>query len=250
MSLQKKVWLSFLSIVFGMTMTACGNNSNNDQGTAFLALGYFEFVDPTSPDDVVPVTGLTFDLESDFEFGNGTAAGVGTGSFQTVLIGLENRLATQFIRSERYDCSYDVPGAQPGLLIPDSVERASFVIGAAEGITTTAEGDTRFPSDNDAVRPQVLFSRISVLNTETVQFLNTNRNSLPQLPYSLTATCRAVGITQAGDVITTNPVSIPVLLTRSSFFNAPAGAPIVSPGTDTEQLLVPPVEESESESTL
>ena len=41
MSLQKKVLVSFVALVIGVSVAACGNNSNNDQGTSFLALGYF-----------------------------------------------------------------------------------------------------------------------------------------------------------------------------------------------------------------
>ncbi len=228
MSLQKKVLVSFVALVIGVSVAACGNNSNNDQGTSFLALGYFTLID----DEVVPTTQVSFSLESDIPLG------AGTGSEANVLIGLENRLATQFIRIERYDCSYDVPGAQPGFTVPDFTERASFVIGAAGVGGDGEEGDARFPSDDEAVRPQVLFSNIAILSTDTVQFLNVNRNSIPPLPFTMTATCRAVGITQAGDVLTTNPVSIPVLLVRSSFLNPPAGggAPIL-PDADNQATI-------------
>ncbi len=216
MSLQKKLLISFVALVIGVSVAACGNNSNNDQGTSFLALGYFTLVN----DEVAPTTQVRFSLESDIPLGTGT------GSESNVLIGLENRLATQFIRIERYDCSYDIPGAQPGFTVPDFVERASFVIGAAGVGGDGLEGDARFPGEDEAVRPQVLFSNIAILSTDTVAFLNVNRNSIPALPFTMTATCRAVGITQAGDVLTTNPVSIPVLLVRDSFLNPPAGGGI------------------------
>ena len=204
--LRKIYLLGLLTGVLCLGASSCGGGAtNNDQGTSFLALGFFTVVD----DEIVPSTQAIVPLATDssnFSNNNGLRA---DGNLVFRLLGMENRLSEQFIRATRVDCSYDVQGADIGLAIPDDSVSKSFVLGATDTTEDNFAGD-------ENVRPQAFFMSVPVVTTDIMSFLNVNRNSLPELPYTLTATCEVVGITEAGDVLTTNPVSLSVLLTDVS----------------------------------
>jgi hypothetical protein len=165
-----------------------------------LALGYYA---PNDSDEFVPVAFANALLFAD----NGQAPVSGgtvlvDGQQLTLWLGIENRLSKQFIRVTRVDCSYDVQGSN--LSIPSDATPKGFVLGATD---TTDDGF----ADDTAVRPQVGFLGLPLVSTDVFSYLNVNRNSLPPLPFRMTATCSATGISQAGDVFTTNPVSITIV---------------------------------------
>ena len=237
MSLHKKLVISIFSILLGTGLAACGGGTNNDQGTSFLALGYFLIIEG----EPEPVSSITVNLFSD----NAPGFSDGTTISGNVAIGLENRLQNQFIRLERIDCTYSVPGANAGFAIPDDSFFSSTVLGAQPpgniggssvfstgiGSLTGAGGDADFESDDELVRPQVVFTTFPIASAELVQFLNLNGGSLPPPPFTLDSMCRGIGITQAGDVLTSNPVSFPV-----NFINSPnsTAQPNITGGTDGE----------------
>ena len=103
-----------------------------------------------------------------------------------------NRLTQQFIRVDRIDCSYDVQGADPRLQIPVDSFSVGAVVPPTPGnvATTTAFSEGVFGFE--------------VVSPDLFAFLNVNRNLLPELPFRATATCSAVGVTQAGDTLETN----------------------------------------------
>ena len=189
-----------LWIAAGTALVSCGGTgSSNDQGTSFLALGWYT-VDEN--DEIVPVSNVTTQLAVDAPIlaADGLAA---DGKQYSLLIGLENRLSQQFIRVTRVDCSYDAVGAS--VPIPDDSVTQSFVLGATD---TTDDGF----ADSDIVRPQAIFMSVPLITTDVFAFINVNRNSFPELPFYMTVTCSAVGVAQSGDVLETNPVSMSVLL--------------------------------------
>ena len=49
-------------------------------------------------------------------------------------------------------------------------------------------------------------------------FLNNNQNSLPEIPFEMAATCFAVGITQAGDVLESNTLNLPIVFLEETTF--------------------------------
>lgn len=186
---------------------ACGGSTNNDQGTSFLATGFFRNADgdegvtgaqlPLALDPAVPP------ITTEDEEGEGDQGGVlpGDGLTFITFLGLQNRLTNQFLRVVRIDCDYDIPGADPTLVIPqDSYNFATVIQPAA--------GD---PDDPDAnPQPSEAFAGFQMLSTDLYSYLNVNRNRLPQLPFRMIASCRATGVTQAGDTFTTNDVLFPI----------------------------------------
>ena len=205
MSFMRIFKFSLISSFAIFAMTSCGGSTNNDQGTSFLALGWFI----GSGTDVSPSTQVDATIS-----GAANLAGAGRAEFR--LLGVENRLETQFIRITRVDCSYDVQGGDPSLIIPNDSVSKSFVLGANPGSDVlTPAGDAQIGSADENARPTVFFISVPVITTDVLAFLNANINLLPQLPFTMTTTCEAVGITQAGDVLTTNPASISVLLSEA-----------------------------------
>lgn len=182
------------------SLVSCGSSgSSNDQGTSFLALGWYT---RDENNEIVPSTSVTALLSADAPIlaAEGLAA---DGKQTTLLIGLENRLSAQFIRVTRVDCSYDVVDST--IPIPGDSVTKSFVLGATDN-----EGDPF--ADDENVRPQVFYMTVPVITTDIYAFINVNRASFPELPFTMTVTCEAVGVTQSGDVMVTNPVSLTALM--------------------------------------
>ncbi len=173
-------------VVFGF-ISCGGSSSNNDQGTSFLAFGYFE--DSTGS---VGKSGDILPLFSD-------VSPLGFDGLQTtVFMGLRNNLSRQFIRLVRIDCDYSVEGSF--ISIPSESYASSTVLGAtptdgaAGGVTTGALGN-------------ISYFGFQILSPDIYSFINNNKASFPELPFRMTAICSATGITQSGDVLTTNPLN-------------------------------------------
>ena len=178
--------LSLMALVIVSTaLVSCGGSTNNDQGTSFLALGFFQDSNGNTGD-----AGRTTALFSDFPLEPFAADGL---DIATVLsfIGVENRLTNQFIRTTKMDCSYEIPGAR--IAIPDDSTTYTTVLPPAvdtAGVIQTSQN----------------FTQVIVVSSDILAFLNLNINSLPEIPFRMIATCSVTGVSQAGDVFTTNPV--------------------------------------------
>ena len=213
------VGLFVLALVAGVT--ACGGGTNNDQGTSFTALGYFMGGDEEDGDvgtivyvnEDVPLNGsiplfVPVDKNPDED------------GLQGGYLGVENHLKSQYIRVTRIDCDYDLQGADPSLSLPSDSFNVTSVVAAAggdddqgSGIETTGESKA--------------FIQFFMVSPDVLSYLAVNQNLLPELPYRMTAMCRAVGVTQAGDLIVTNDAPYTIL-----FAEMPEGLQIVG-GFDT-----------------
>lgn len=177
----------------------CGSASNNDQGTTFTATGFF--ADSTgATGDTGAVIALGRDVPTLQTDGNdfGVADPVRLdGRAASTFIGLQNRFGGRadtladdavFIRTERIDCDYEIPGSDIG--IPSDSNPLGTVIEAGGSA----------------------FAEFLVISPDLFSFLNVNRNSLPELPFRMNARCSAVGVTRNGATITTNPVNYLILV--------------------------------------
>ena len=186
------------SVVLG-AVSCGGTGSNNDQGTSFLAFGYFEDGNGDSGD-----SGELVILAPDGPVLAGEAGGAVLGADGNAVftyIGLQNRLANQFIRVTRIDCSYNIPGSS--LVIPDDSFNSAAVISAtptADDRDDLTGSSVPLPTDEGST----LYMQFEVVSPDIMSYINVNRNSLPELPFRLNVSCRAVGVTQAGDTLVTN----------------------------------------------
>ncbi len=198
MSITRKAALGLLVISLIAGAISCGNSSNNDQGTSFLALGFFAEDDEGNPDPEIYQSGEIVPLFADSALL--TPLQVFDGHLTLARMGLQNRLTTMFIRVTRIDCSYSIAGTV--LPIPDDSFNSSVVIGpspAAEEGVPAAGGD--------GIPPNNIYIEFEIVSPDVMAYLNANQNSLPQLPFRMIATCTATGVTQAGDALETNPLN-------------------------------------------
>jgi len=185
-----------------LSVMGCGSSTNNDQGTSFTALGFYNLADGTEgdsgtivyvnqdapgtlPTQPIPLF-VPIDKDPEEE------------GLQGGFIGLQNNLTSQFIRTVRMDCCYTVPGADPSLAIPCDSYNFTTVIQAAPapGAETTGEE-----------AGNVAYVQVEQVSPDLLSFLAVNQNLMPELPYRMTAECDVVGVSQAGDVFTTNLVN-------------------------------------------
>ena len=183
----KAITVSLTALGCAASMLACGGtSSNNDQGTSVTATGFCS--DATCE---TRVAGVVAPLST-----NSNALGGGfplNGQRLVVAMEFQNRLTEQFFRVDRIDCNYTVPGADPALRIPTDSSAVGVVLEALGSGGTSTIG-AEFP----------------ILTPDIYAFFNANENLLPQLPFRAIATCAGVGVTQAGDTLTTNSLNLAI----------------------------------------
>ncbi len=180
-------------------LVSCGGTTNNDQGASFLALGYYA--------DSAGSVGRSGDIVQLFSDTPGVitdSAGDRLDGLQTwTFIGLQNNLTKQFVRLVRIDCDYSISGSF--IRVPSSSYAGSAVIGAAPSAATDAGGADG--GQTSTVTRNILYYGFQVISPDIYSFLNNNKASLPELPFRMNVICSATGVTQAGDVLTTNPLN-------------------------------------------
>lgn len=203
----KKALISSLSVTLLGLAFGCGSTSSNDQGVSVQNLGYF--VVGSTEDPPPGITGAILPLASDValiaevnDFFPTQGTGLVDGLTHFASMGVFNRMQNQFIRIVRIDCHYEIPGASPSLVIPTDSSNVSFIVNASVYTPDNPLGEAA--SSNTELFPNVVYAPFQILSPDLYAFLNANRTSLPELPFRMTATCTATGVTQAGDNLETN----------------------------------------------
>lgn len=210
----------------------CGGNgaSNNDQGVSVTFLGFF----PTTTTGCTgPQTGLAratmrlgeYAPEPAGETGVvGASGSTGTtgpdaSSSYIASVGVQNNLYGQFFRGDRVLLEYYIPGAsiQP----PPTNVAVNMLAGppatSTTGSTTTTGGGlgTRQPVIT-ALPPSFSsgcnkgYSAVAIVPAAVREWLNFNRGSLPEPPYSMEVYATVTGLSSSGDRIDTNTQGIEV----------------------------------------
>ena len=191
-----------LSVGLIVGLTSCGaGGTNNNQGRSFRANGYCADVGCGDGETgrIVPLSTDASALSGSVQGGLLTELIPLDGQTVITFMEIQNFLSEQFIRVDRIDCAYTVPGADPGLFIPDD----SFAVGGTlEGTGTGGESVGIFGFE--------------ILSPDFFAFLNASRNSLPLLPFRIVATCSSTGVTSGGDTLTTNPLNYTIQLGEPS----------------------------------
>lgn len=205
---KKSFLIGLLSIA---TFVGCGGSSNNDQGTSFTAIGFY-----------TDSTGEAGDAGSILTLFTDVSPTQTEGLYSTTFMGFQNNLSNQFIRVSRIDCSYEVQGSFidiPSDSFPGNVVLASSPVAEAGA-----------PAPESAQNSSKGYTEFIVVSPDIYSYLNNNRAYLPELPFRMTATCSGVGVTQAGDILTTNPLNYFVQFVEESECCTGAGA---TPGFQT-----------------
>jgi len=170
-------------------LIGCGGGTSNNQGTSFTFLGWF---DPTDTDQ--NLLGLSTTLSG--------SPGIAVGA-----VGLQNNLVGQIIRVQRLEHEFYIPGATeqpPSTAFPLGVVLLSPVGEEGEPGTNSSLPGTLTGDGN------VVYAESYVVPPEIMEWINLNRNSLPEPPFTMNVISRAYGVTSAGDVMYSNDMAFSV----------------------------------------
>jgi hypothetical protein len=214
----KQVGVVFVGALCGMLLSGCGS-SNNDQGVSFSNIGFFAAASTGGcGSGGTPLTSLNVPISSV----NETPAG-GGGEVRAV-ISLQNNLQGQTVRPDRVFFEYEVSGAsdQP----PGTAVALSGLLGPGSTGGTTLPGGAGTAS--------CLSFDLPIVTSDVTTFINLNRQSFPELPFTMQVTAVASGVTSAGDRIEANQQSIFIQFTPDIIIPPVAGTPDDGSGAEEE----------------
>lgn len=195
--MRRTICLSLCAIVLagaGAVLFGCGS-SNNDQGTAFTAIGY-NAMDANGLCQSTFITGLKVPISY------GTTAEGFTSTALPVLscMTLSNNLQNEFIRVERVFEDFYIEGAsvQP----PSSSTALSLVLGPNGTPNSNSSLPEGFKAPNQAIAP------FAAIPSEVMEWIGLNRDVLPEPPFTMTVTHYVTAVTSAGDTLDSNSLSL------------------------------------------
>lgn len=223
MNIIKKATLA-LAITAGIATTlACGSASNNDQGVSFTALGW------AVPDDegvcVIPplyVTAAVISLS-----GGISAEGYFSSYGTFICFAVRNNMTSQGIRADRMYYSFHVPGA--------SEQPPSTSVPFTAVLNPISTGDAAATDDELAATGLNIGAQL--LPPQILEWMNLNRGSLPEPPFTVEGTYYVSGITTAGDRLDSNVVNMNFVVTEDNIIpptEGPGDTPPVEPTAASE----------------
>ena len=184
--------------LLAFAVNGCGSASN-DQGVSFTLLGFGQLdtdadTGASTCSDSVFTNVVAFPL-SDATEGTGTVAGC---------LVLQNNQIKVAIRTERINLSYYIAGAteQP----PATSIGGTVVIGPAQASTDTTTTDTSTTTTTGGISsiPSKVSLPTNLVPPSVREWMNLNRDKLPEPPFSMDIIASVSGVTTAGDQLTTN----------------------------------------------
>ena len=194
----------------GLLIVGCGDSGDNDNGIAFRAVGFFQgtFQDNrcTTPTASQAIADQSNNLVLDSAFvDSGYPAGV---FFCRAYLWLENNLLNQAIVVDRLDFEYEIPGSRIG--VPAHASSVGIRINPAPvAQSDTPPAGTPTPPPNTPFGPPNVYIGLpeaQIVPASLVLFLRQNRQTLPQLPYTMIVKMTAHARSDAGQDLTSNEV--------------------------------------------
>ncbi len=200
-----------LTTAFGLLLSinGCGSSSPNDQGVAFSLVGFAGItVDEATgrvtcdPETFTNLIDVPF---SDLLEGNGVVLGCPI---------FQNNMTNVTVRTERINLSFFIPGAsdQP----PSASTVATVVLGRLVTATETVGGEANNNNNNLSNRATV---PVNIVPQSVRTWLSQNRDALPNAPFSMDVSATVVGVTSAGDQLTSNRAFIQANVTNDTPIN-------------------------------
>ena len=195
MSIFRKLGLASVLLTLVVAgIVSCGGGTNNDQGTSFSADGF-----KTEAGSAV-TEALTVAVNTDVPGTDGLAYQSGR-----ICMTISNHLCAQSIRINRIDCDYSIQGADAGFRVPSSALNSSYILSATGGCSFDSTGSSSSSSATSTASGTTTIDRcFDILPADQLSYLMVNQSQLPAFPYVIDTICRAVGVTQSGDVLVTN----------------------------------------------
>ena len=221
---MRRTILTLLSFVGAAGLVAglvsCGGGgTSNDQGVSFTLLGFFEALPEDQCQPLDPFVSRVSTTISDTE----NTESAGSGGVVTTIAAMQNNLSGQFVRSQRAELSFFIPGA--------SVQPPSTNVGAGAVISPLAPPgadagggfDSSLPPSFGADDCNRGYTTIAVVPADIRAWVNLNRNSLPEAPFPMVVDVTISGVTSAGDHIDSNTAEIFVEFLPDNLIDPTAG---------------------------
>lgn len=221
-----------------LLLTSCGvvalgagcsgpGTTNNDQGIAVTHLGFFSALSTSCTTLPAGVAGFSLQMstakpEPNSTLGNGSLAGVDAGSNLVAVVGVQNNLYRQAFRADRVIYDYFIAGAsiQP----PSTNVAINLLAGPGSAATGGTTGGTTTTDPTNGGRNPIgsslppsfaglcnrAYAQAYVIPASIREWINFNRDSLPEPPFMLEVTARISGVSTSGDRFETQPATIPV----------------------------------------
>lgn len=192
MRIVKGVGVAAVSAVCAFVLSACGSSSN-DQGVSFTNLGFFDTEgEGGCGTGGSPLTSVNVPISSVDE------AASGGGGEVRAIVSLQNNLQGQTVRPDRVFFTYEVSEGsdQP----PGTAVAVSGLLGPG------SDGGTSLPPGVGG--SNCVSFDLPIVTSDVMTFINLNRQSFPELPFTMEVRAVATGVTSAGDRIESNAQSI------------------------------------------
>ncbi len=211
---RMKKYLSLFSLV---TLSACGSSPSNNQGVSFMLTGFYA---ETSDGTNIPAgeVGQSVPLSS---INPEDITGLFGGSVLTVA-GLRNNMSTQTIRVDRMEMDYFIEGAatQP----PSTIVPLTAVLGpVSSGNSSASSGSSSSAGTTGGALPTQFFAQFPIVTTDIMAWLNFNRGSLPELPFTMAVTVKAEAVSSSGSRYESNPASYFIIFTPDNIISPTDG---------------------------
>jgi len=189
-----------LALVVGVGVFGCGDSGDNDNGIAFRAVGFFQ---GELQDDKcqVPVANKAISDQSQNLTLDSALVDSGYPAdvfFCRAYLWLENNLVNQALLVNRLDFEYEIPGSRIGL--PAHSSSVGIRINPASNAQNAP------PSPFGPTNVYIGLPEAQIVPASLVLFLRQNRQTLPQLPYTMIVKMTASGRSDAGQNLTSNEI--------------------------------------------
>ena len=185
-------------LVGGLFVVGCGDSGSNDNGIAFRAVS---FVQGTFSDGKCTVPTASSAIADQSQNLTLDSALVDSGYpanlfFCRAYIWLENNLILQAILVDRLDFEYEIPGSR--ICLPSHSSSVGIRINPSDA------DSTKSPSPFGPPNVYIGLPEAQLVPASVVLFLRQNRQSLPQLPYTMIVQVTAHARSDAGQSLDSN----------------------------------------------
>jgi hypothetical protein len=189
-----------LALVVGLCVVGCGDGGDNDNGIAFRAVGFFQGTLNEDRCEVPTASQAIADQSQnlfldDVLVDSGYPAGV---FFCRAYVWLENNLVNQAVVVNRLDFEYEIPGSRIGLPVHTSA------VGIR--INPISTDPNAPPSPFGPTNVYIGLPEAQIVPASVVLFLRQNRQTLPELPYTMIVKMTAHARSDTGQNLTSNEI--------------------------------------------
>jgi hypothetical protein len=263
---KKRIYGAIGACVISLVALACGGNgaSNNDQGVSVTFLGLFNSTSLSTGNSSggggstagqqgcgqLPSVFLggsiqlgTAAPEPNTTVTTGSSSGTDEAGSYVSVVGVQNNLYGQVFRADRVFLDYYIPGAtaQP----PSTNVPVTLLAGPAEAAAQTGGNSANTSTQSPGLRkpnytslPPSMYNicnralaQITVIPAAVREWLNFNRDSLPEAPFAMEVTIRVTGLSSSGDRIDTNDGTFAFEVLPETYVVPTDGEPTAVPGS-------------------